>query len=159
MRRPLIAVLAAALLAGCGGGGDDPAARATATATATPAETATAAPTSDPAATGSPEQAAVADALNRYAAAVRAGDAGTICRTLLAREVTEKVERAGGSCEQDLMGPRIEEGGPEYAIGITAIAVHGDRAVAQITAGERDGPRDTRQPLVRERGAWRLAVG
>jgi hypothetical protein len=47
------------------------------------------------------------------------------------------------------MAPRIEEGGPDYAIGIASIAVTGDRAVAQITAGERDGPRDTRQPLVR----------
>jgi hypothetical protein len=159
MRRPLIAVLAAALLAGCGDGGADPAARATSTATQSPAATATAAPTTDPAATRGPEQEAVADALNRYAAAVRSGDARTICRELLAREVTERVEAAGGSCERDLMGPRIEEGGPDYAIGIASIAVTGDRAVARITAGERDGPRDTRQLLVRERGAWRFAVG
>ena len=110
-----------------------------------------------PTPTRSPEREAVAD--DRYAAAVRAGDAHTICRELLASEVTERVERAGGSCEQNLIGPRIEEGGPDYAIGITSIAVQGDRAVAQITATERDGPRDARQPLVRERGAWRLAVG
>jgi hypothetical protein len=157
MRRPLLALLATAVLAGCGDGGGDPAARATATPTKSP--TATAMPTTDPAATGSPEQEAVADALRRYAAAVRAGDARTICRELLAREVTERVERAGGSCERDLMAPRIEEGGSDYAIGIASIAVQGDRAVAQITASEADGPRDTRQPLVRERGTWRLAVG
>lgn len=153
MRRPLIALLAAALLAGCGDGGADPAARATATPTSTPTETAT------PTSSRGPEQEAVADALNRYAAAVRGGDARTICRELLAREVTERVESAGGSCERDLMAPRIEEGGPDYAIGIASIVVTGDRAVEQITASERDGPRDTRQPLVRERGGWKLAVG
>ena len=159
MPRPLIAVLAAAVLAGCGDGGGDRAASATATPTPTPAETPAASPTTDPAATSGPEREAVADVLRRYAAAVRAGDARTICRTLLASAVTDRVERAGGSCEQDLMAPRIEEGGPDYAIGIASISVQGDRAVAQITASERDGPRDTRQPLVRERGAWRLAVG
>jgi hypothetical protein len=158
MRRLLIALLAAAL-AGCGDCRSDPAARDTATPARTPEATATATPTTEAAATSSPEQEAVADALRRYAAAVRAGDARTICRELLAREVTERVERAGGSCERDLMGPRIEEGGPGYAIGVTSIDVQGDRAVAQITAGERDGPRDTRQPLVRERGGWRLAAG
>jgi hypothetical protein len=159
MRRPLIAVFAAVVLAGCGDGGDDPAARATATATPTPTATVTATPTTDPAATSGPERDAVADVLDRYAAAVRAGDGRTICRELLAREVTERVERAGGSCERDLMAPRIQEGGPDYAIGIASIVVQGDRAVARITAGERDGARDTSQPLVRERGGWRLAAG
>ena len=66
---------------------------------------------------------------------------------------------AGGSCERDLMGPRMEEGGSDYAIGVTSIDVRGDRAVAQITATERDGPRETRQELVRQRGTWRLAAG
>ena len=153
MPRALIAVLAAAVLAGCGDGSDTGSA---ATSTATPTPTAT--PTRTPAPVG-PEGAPVAAALRRYAAAVRAGDARTICRDLLARDVLERVEAAGGSCAENLVGPRIEEGGPEYGIAVRSISVSGDRAVAEITASERDGPRDSRQPLVRERGGWRLSVG
>lgn len=158
MRRTLTAILATALLAGCGGG-DEPAARATSTprGTATPAETATATPAAGTASDA--DGKAVKAALRRYAAAVRAGDARTICRKLLATEVTEPIKQAGGSCERDLLGPRIEEAGPDYSIAVASISVLGDRATAQITATERDGPRETRQLLVRERGAWRLAVG
>jgi hypothetical protein len=159
--RLLIAALAIAVLAGCGDGGRDtdagPAAGATATATSTPAASAT--PTTDPAAASGPEGRAVAATLRRYAAAVRAGDARTICRELLAREVRTRVEAAGGSCARNLIAPRIEEGGPEYGIAVRSISVEGDRAVAQITASERDGARDSRQPLVREGGRWRLSAG
>ena len=160
MPRALIVVLAAAALAGCGDGsaGDGAAATATPTATATATPTASATPTSDPIATSGPERA-VAVTLRRYAAAVRAGDARTICRDLLAREVRTRVEAAGGSCARNLVAPRIAEGGPEYGIAIRSIAVSGDRAVAQITASERDGTRESRQPLVREGGDWRLSAG
>ncbi len=153
----LIAVLAAAALAGCGDGDARPAASATPTATSTP--TATAAPAADPAATSGPEGRAIAATLRRYAAAVRAGDARTICRDLLARAVLARVEAAGGSCARHLVAPRIDEGGPQYGIAIRSISVSGDRAVARITASERDGARDSRQPLVREAGGWRLSAG
>ena len=160
MPRLLILVLAATALAGCGddGSGSDarPAASATPTTTSTPAATAT--PTTDPATSG-PEAAAIAATLRRYAAAVRAGDARTICRDLLSREVLARVEASGGDCARNLVAPRIEEGGPEYGIAIRSISVGGRRAVAEITASERDGTRDSRQPLVREDGKWRLSVG
>jgi len=153
MRRPLIAALAAAVLAGCG---DDPGPAASSTPTAT----ATATRTPTPAAAGSSAEARpVAVVLRRYAAAVRAGDARTICRDLLARSVVERVEAVGGNCARDLIGPRIEEGGPDYAIAVRSISVDGVRAVAQITARERDGSRGSHQPLVREGGGWRLAAG
>src|SRR5829696_9334021 len=156
MRRPLIAALAAAVLAGCG---DDPgpAARSTPARTASATKTPTPAPT--PAAASSAEARPVAAVLRRYAAAVRAGDARTICRDLLARSVVERVEGVGGNCARDLIGPRIEEGGPDYAIAVRSISVDGVRAVAQITARERDGSRGSHQPLVREGGGWRLAAG
>jgi hypothetical protein len=161
MRRLLIAALAAPLLAGCGGdGGGSGSAQAP---TATPARTATATPSATPAAPASApapgsKAAPVAATLRRFAAAMRAGDARTVCRELLAREVLARVEAAGGSCEANLIEPRIAEGGPDYAIAVRSIRVRGDRAVAEITATERDGPRDSSQPLVRERGGWRLAV-
>src|SRR5829696_7896947 len=157
MRRPLIAALAAAVLAGCG---DDlgPAARSTPARTASATKTPTPAPALA-AAPSSPEARPVEAVLRRYAAAVRAGDARTICRDLLARSVVERVDRVGGDCARDLIGPRIEESGPDYAIAVRSISVAGDRAVAQITARERDGSRDSRQPLVREDGGWRLGAG
>ena len=96
--------------------------------------------------------------LRRYAAATREGDARTICRELLAPAVLARVERAGGSCERDLIAPRIAEGGPDYAIAVRSITVQGDRAIAEVGAEERDGPRETRQPLVRGRDGWRLGV-
>ena len=159
MRAPLIAVLTTAALAGCGGGGGDPAARATATATPTPTGTATATATAtfDPATASGPERA-IADLLRRYAAAVRAGDARTICRELLEPSISEVAEQAGGTCERNLMGPRIREAGPDYAIDIASIEVAGDLAVARITATERDGPRESRQAVSRDGGAWRLAI-
>ena len=160
MPRRLILVLAAVALAGCGDDGSGtearPAASATPTAGSTPAATST--PAADPA-KGGPEAAAIAVTLRRYAAAVRAGDARTICRELLAREVLAKVEAAGGDCARNLVAPRIEEGGPQYGIAIRSITATGDRAVAEITASERDGARDSRQPLVREGGEWRLSAG
>lgn len=157
MPRMLIAVLAAVALAGCGDGGpgSEPDARPAASATPTASPTPTATPTT----TGGPERAAITATLRRYAAAVRAGDARTICRELLAREVLAKVEAAGGDCARNLVEPRIAEGGPQYGLVIRSIAVSGGRAVAEITASERDGPRDSRQPLVREGGDWRLSAG
>jgi hypothetical protein len=115
-------------------------------------------PTTDPATKG-PEAAAIAATLRRYAAAVRAGDARTICRELLAGQVLAKIEAAGGDCARNLIAPRIEEGGSQSGIAIRSISVSGDRAVAEITASERDGARDSRQPLVREGGEWRLSAG
>src|SRR3954454_12118866 len=155
MRRSFIAVLAAAVLAGCG---DDPG--STARSAPTPGATATHTPT--PTATREATAATtrpIATVLRRYAAAVRAADARTICRDLLARSVVERVERVGGDCARTLIAPRIEEGGPDYAIAVRSVSVDGARAVARITARERDGSRDSRQPLVREGGGWRLGAG
>ena len=69
----------------------------------------------------------------------------------------EKVERAGGDCERDLIAERIAEGGPRYRLTVRSIAVRGDRATARIEAVERDGRRSVVQPLVRAGGGWRLS--
>jgi hypothetical protein len=114
-----------------------------------------AAPSATPA--GSPDERAIRQTLDRYAAAIRAGDATMICAELLAPEVLETVERAGGDCARDLMADRVAEGGPDYALEVGAITVDGDRATAQTEAIERDGPRAAAQPLVRVGGGWRLS--
>ena len=106
---------------------------------------------------GSPDERAVADTLERYAAAVRAGDARTICTELLDPAVLETVRQAGGDCERDLIAKRIAEGGPGYELTVSSIEVTGDRATARTRAVERDGPRSVVQPLVRAGGGWRLS--
>jgi hypothetical protein len=145
MRTACLLLLACLALAGCGGDDERAAApaAATATATATPA--------------GSPDEQAIRATLDRYAAAVRAGDAATICAELLAPEVLATVEQAGGDCARDLIADRVAEGGPDYALEIESIAVQGDRATAKTRAVETDGPRTGTQPLVRVDGGWRLS--
>jgi ketosteroid isomerase-like protein len=137
MRRLLLAAALTAALAGCGG------------------EEEAAAPAA-PAARSADERA-IAATLERYAAAVRAGDARTICTKLLAPAVIETVEAAGGDCERDLMAERIAEGGKGYRLTVRSIEVRGDRATARTEAVERDGPRAVTQPLVRAGGGWRLS--
>jgi len=158
MRRAATVFSCAVLLVGCGGGGsgdDQPRDAAAATATPTPVPTSP----SRPATSAPPAEArAITRVLGRYAAAVRAGDARTICRRLLADAVVQRVEEAGGSCEENLVGPSIQEAGPGYRIAIRGLTVEGDRARAEIVASEQDGARTSVQPLARERGRWRLAA-
>ena len=78
--RLLLALAATAALAGCGGDREEVAQPAPAPAAAAPA--------------GSPDERAVADTLERYAAAVRAGDARTIC-SRAARPRRARDRRAG----------------------------------------------------------------
>jgi hypothetical protein len=135
--RPLLAAALTATLAGCGGGDEE-------------------APAPAPAASQADERA-IAETLERYAAAVRAGDARTICTKLLAASVLATVEQAGGDCEHDLMADRIAEGGPRYRLTVRSITIAGDRATARTRAVERDGARSVVQPLVRAGGGWRLS--
>ena len=140
-RLPPLVAAACLAVAGCGDAGEE---RPAPAATATPAA-------------GTPDERAVAAALERYAAALRAGDARTICAELLAPAVLAKVEAAGGDCERDLMADRIAEAGPGYRLEVRSIAIDGDRATAQTESHESDGPRTVAQPLVRAAGGWRLS--
>jgi len=148
MRRALAPALLAAWLAGCGG--TEPAPRTASSPAPTASASAAASATASPAANA--ESEAVAAAIERYAAAVRAGDERTICTQLLSRKVLERVRTAGGDCERDLIAGAVADGGPGYRIEVQSIDVSGDTATARTRAIERDGPRTQAQPLVREGG-------
>ena len=150
--RVVLAVCLLLILVGCGD--DSSGAKAKATATAVATRTAT------PAATpGTAEQRAIAAVLERYAQAVRSGDARAICSGLLSREVLRRVQQAGGECERDLIADAVEAGGPSYALKVASIEVTGRRASARTVVTDRRGTRPQDQPLVREAGGWRLSVG
>jgi hypothetical protein len=134
MRPVITAVLAAAALAACGGAAQEQP-KATATAGG--------------------DEGAIRATLARYQAAVRANDAKTICTRLMSRELRDFVERSKLACEE-IFGGQIAKGGPKYAIAVKSIEITGDRAVVKSRAVERDGPRTSTQPLVREGGRWLL---
>jgi len=147
MRPLLAAAVVCAALAGCGGEDTDE----------TPASGGAERIAATPTPAGTAEERAVARTLERYAAAVRAGDARTICAELLAPAVVATAKAAGGDCEHDLMADRIAEGGPGYRLEVRSIEIAGDRATAETESVEADGPRAVTQPLVLVRGRWRLS--
>lgn len=150
--RAIRGLLACLLVGGLLGCGDDEPARPAA-ATATPAQTATAT------ATPNAEQQAIERVLDRYAKAVRDGDARAICTDLLSREVLQRVKQAGGDCERDLIADAVKAGGPAYALKVASVEVTGPRALARTVVTDTGGTRPQDQPLVREGASWKLSVG
>jgi ketosteroid isomerase-like protein len=140
MRIVITAVLAAAALAACGGGEREPPAQA-------PKATA-----------ADPDEQAVRATLERYAAAVRAGDAELICKQLMSRAVLAKIDALGGDCARDFIADRVREGGPNFRLTVRSVSIQGNRAMTRGEAVESDGPRSSPQPLVREQGGWRLTT-
>lgn len=137
VRRRLLTVLLLAL-AGCG------------------ADRAQAPPASTPAPTGS--RAEVQRLVDDWQRALRAGDAATPCRELLARAVRERIAAAGGDCEDRFLRERIEEAGPRYAMEIEALDLRGPRGTMRVRETGRDGASVRTQPVVREGGRWRLGL-
>lgn len=136
-------------LTGCGDSEPERPRASSPTPAATAAATATAVPASDP----------VASAIERYATAVRAGDAATICTELLSDAVLERVKAAGGNCERDLIADAIARGGPGYKVVVESVQVDGDRATARTRVTDPRGTQTQTQPLVRDGESWKLSVG
>ena len=140
MVRARLAVLAAALaLAGCGGSSAEP---------EQPAR---------PAARSGAD-AEVRALFAAWQRALRAGDAKTACTELISADVQRRVEELGGSCERVLLDERIAEAGPQYRLEVLKLQVSGSAGKAQIRESGRDGTSVREQPVVRERGRWRLAA-
>ena len=150
MRRTLVAILIGLpALAGCGDSEPERPRASSPTPTPTAAATATAVPASDP----------VAAAIERYAEAVRTGDAATICEKLLSEAVLERVKTAGGNCERDLIADAIARDGPGYRVVVESVLLDGSRATARTRVTDPQGTRTQTQPLVREGESWKLSIG
>jgi hypothetical protein len=105
---------------------------------------------------GPDDNEAVADTLDRYAAATRDKDYQTICDTLYAKDLLERVRAAGLPCEvalrtglEDRQNPRLE---------VLGVEVNGDQALARVrsTAGGEPPSTDLVR-LVKEDGDWHIA--
>lgn len=104
----------------------------------------------------SSDERAIRDTLQRYVDATRANDPRGVC-AVMAREVVDKIEAFGSTCES-FVADRVREGGPKFALTTTSVVVRGDRAMTRGRAVESDGPRKGDQPLVRENGRWLLTT-
>jgi hypothetical protein len=105
---------------------------------------------------GPDDSEAVADTLDRYAAATRDKDYQTICDDLYAKDLVDRVRAAGLPCEvalrtglEDRQNPRLE---------VLGVEVNGDQALARVrsTAGG-EVPSTDLVRLVKEDGDWRVA--
>jgi hypothetical protein len=121
------------MLAGCGAAAEEPAAPAM-----------------------SADERAIRETLDRYAAAIRAGDTAGACR-LMAREVHDTIRAIGTDCEA-VLADRVREGGADYELTTDTVTISGNRAMTRGRAVESDGPRDGGQPMVREGSRWLLTT-
>lgn len=149
MLRTLLAMTFLLCLAGCGDSEPERPRANSATPTPTAAATTAGVPASDP----------VAAAIERYAKAVRAGDAATICSDLLSEAVLERVKSAGGNCERDLIADAIARGGPGYKVVVESVDVDGNSATARTRVTDPRGTQTQTQPLIREGESWKLSLG
>jgi len=105
---------------------------------------------------GPNDNEAVSQTLEDYAAATRDKDYQTICDTLYATDLVERVRAAGLPCEvalrtglEDRQNPRLE---------VLGVEVNGEQALARVrsTAGGEVASTDLVR-LVKEDGDWRVA--
>jgi ketosteroid isomerase-like protein len=101
----------------------------------------------------------VREAAQRYAAAVRAGDAQKICDEQVSAELERRFRSVGADCVRDFFAAAVKDGGPRFALVVTRVKLAGDRALASGYVVERAGRHDDRFPFVREAdGRWRVTL-
>jgi hypothetical protein len=127
----LLAVLGAAALAGCG---------------------AEASSTDD----FEGEERRVAQVVEDFQSAGEDEDSRRICRQILARTVVQRLREEDLQCEREI--DRSLEETTSFELDVEDVRIRGDRAVAQVTSESEGEERTDRLTLVRERGAWRIAV-
>jgi ketosteroid isomerase-like protein len=119
---------------------------------------ATLTPPAPDAASSSPDQRAIEEAAERYAALIRAGDAQQICSTLVSAEQREQMKTFKADCVRDFYGPEVERGGTKFAFRVGEVNVDGDHAEVLGQAEGVHGPYATTLSFARDAdGRWRLA--
>jgi hypothetical protein len=103
------------------------------------------------------ERRVVAAAVEDLQEAGRKGDAGKICRELLASAVTTRLNRGADDCEAAVK--RQIEDADTFELTVESVQITGTRATARIksTGGEDDKDRFDTLVLVKERSSWRVA--
>jgi hypothetical protein len=129
-RHTVPALLAALLLAGCGGAQQDSA--------------------------GDFEgpQREVAEVIDRMRTAGQEEETGRMCVEVLSRRLVD--ERLGGERECPRRVRAALDRIDNYEVGVDAVRIQGDEAIARVTTG-RDGDRTEEVRLVREQDGWRVA--
>lgn len=101
----------------------------------------------------------VRDAAERYAEAIRAGDAQKICDEQVSQELKRKFGSLGADCVRDFFAPAVKEGGPKFELVVSSVKLAGDRALATGYVVEQGRKHDDGFPFVREAdGRWRVTL-
>jgi hypothetical protein len=130
--KPLVAILAVLLLAGCGAEQQS----------------------SSSLDKFSGDKRAVAQKVEDLQEAGSRRDPERICTEILAKSLVEQLESAGASCT-DEMKKAIEDA-DDYDLEVTAVEVDGETATATVRRGD-DGPTETME-FAKEGDAWRATA-
>ena len=102
-------------------------------------------------------EADVAEAVERLqSTGTRQESAGEICRTLLTRELAQRLSTDAGSCEREIRQAIADA--DLVQITVTDVSVRGDAATARVESTAGETRRTATIELARERGDWRVAA-
>lgn len=105
---------------------------------------------------GPNDNEAVSDTLERYAEATRDKDYQTICDSLYAKDLVDRVRAAGLPCEVALRTGLEDRQNPRLTV--LAVEVNGDQALARVRSTAVGEPVSTDLVrLIKEDGGWRVA--
>jgi hypothetical protein len=96
----------------------------------------------------------VADVVSKLSSAGRRGDAATICKDILSKELLTQLKTAGGDCETEMKNAIRDAS--DYDLQVRSVKVTGSNATAQVRQG-KDGPVAT-FTFVKESGGWRASA-
>ncbi len=109
--------------------------------------------TSDSAAEFKGDQAAVAEVVDRLAAAGRAGEPEKICADILSKQLVTELKSAGGDCVTEMH--RAIDDASDFNLTVRSVKVNGTTATAEVRQG--DSGANATFTFVKEGGGWRAS--
>ena len=100
------------------------------------------------------DQAAVAEVVDRLAAAGKAGDAEKICAEVLSKQLVTELKSAGGDCVSEM--DRAIDDASDFNLTVRTVKVNGTTATAQVRQG--DSGANATFTFVKEGGQWRASA-